>query len=1139
MAVVTSVTSKHFQVKSHVECFACFGEVLYLRVSCLRFFTDPSVSPTMAKVGQSNEWTESDAVAEIATADPSDFVLETLPPEHVERISRFIESSSVLCSSQNREDGATEGEAAEADSDSGDSLFITQKPVPEAVRSGRRKRRSLRSGLTSPREREESEDDSSPSASFQDTRSKKRRKKETKLRMPKYSFPFLKDKMPKAKGIFLSEVQNTRLHYSSMGAFFDCIRKLQQSYQTVEDLESNLPAIDMNGECISPISEGEEEDLGDEDMKVVAKKHFVIPSKRRHSQSWYSEKKRNSKGKQWREGLTGDEMPPGGWGVVLHKIPAKKPSLRTAQSSDLENSDDEDPSRRIRREKGTSNKRLTHQSVRAQTETLKTNRKKRDSSEEKEMEDELSDSSPPQSPKECIQKCRVSTKEKLSQEGQGDSEPADQSFFQSDTNNAATCSETNVKKKRNHREHHESAEEADNESQEEVEVQYAAPSMNEEITEVEESPHLSQTISELELNENNRMEESDISDSEQRKKKKDDQENENTEVEKSQDELEDQHTASSLNEEITEVEETQHLSQTVNELDLNAKAGLEDSDVPDSQQKKVKEDNKEIKNAEEDKSQSQDEPEDQHGAASLNDEINEVEEETPYLSQVTSVLDVTGKTVMEDSDMTDTQQKKKKKKKKKVKEDNKENKNAEEEQSQNQDELEVQGTAASANEEIIEEEESDIPHSQQKKKKKKKRKKSPEEHEKEKMKKKMSESNDGEEEDVERLKCNTAAESLHDDVEIPTKKKKKKKGTEKKKEFEDCGEGDGFRNTEAFQENLEKTLESSSVKRKKHKKSSQRDECNTPEDEENPQKTDEIEDHDAGLLMTKKKKKMKEMSSMEGSNDTVAQSSDLLSVQQKKKKRKSVFLCADVEGKAAHSEEEKHCPSRSVTSEKPGVSTGSSAESAEITVSLDKSNDRVRKKKKKRKMSDEQESVEKDLEPDFEELEEALSDTGLKKKKKKRKRNETKSATPVKGSENADARCSDEAVVLKKKREKNIQETPAAASEETESESLFEHASPSLDTPGKDSKKKKKGKSAHNVSLWSKEQSYERLITSKAGRKTDMKERKRTADCSFTTQLSKTSVLPSPHSIKKNKPKKLKRTLHNPSGDFLTHSQYQ
>lgn len=819
---------------------------------------------------------------------------------------------------------------------------------------------------------------------------------------------------------------------------------------------------------------------------------------------------------------------------MLHKIPAKKP-LRAAQSSDLESSDDEDPSCSILREKRTSNKQLTPQSVRAQTGTLKTNSKKRDSSEGKEMEDELSDSSPPQSPKECMQKCRVSNKEELSQEGRGNSEPADQSFFQSETNNVATCSETKVKKKQNHREHNESAEEADNESQQEVEVQYAALTVNKEITEVEESPHLSQTISELELNEKNRMEESDISDSEQRKKKKDNQENENTEEEKSQDELEDQHTASSVNEEITEVEETQHLSQTVNELDLNAKIGLEDSDVPDSQQKKVKEDNKEMKNAEEEKSQSQDELEDQHDAASVNDKITEVEEETPCLSKVTSVLDVTGKTVMEDSDMTDTQQKKKKKKKKKVKEDNNKNKNAEEEQSLSQDELEVQDAAASANEEIIEEEESDIPHSQQKKKKKK-RKKSPEEHEKEKMKKKTFESNDGEEEDVKQSKCNTAAESLHDDVEIPTKKKKKKKRTEKKKEFKD--EGEGFRNTEAFQENLEKTLESSCAKRKKHKKSSQRDESNTPEDEENPQKTDEIEDNDAGLLMTKKKKKMKEMSSMEGSNDTVAQNSDLLSVQRKKKKRKSFFLCADVEGKAAHSEEEKHCPLRSVAPEMPGVSTGSPAESAEITVSLNESNDRVRKKKK-RKMLTEQESVEKDLEPDFEELEEALSDTGLKKKKKKRKRNETKSATSVKGSENADTRCSDEAVVLKKKREKNTQETPAAASEETESESLFEHASPSLDTPGKESKKKTKGKSAHNVSLWHKEQSYERLITSKEGCKTDMKERKRTADCSFTTQLSKTSVLPSPHSIKKNKPKKLKRTLHNPSGDFLTHSQYQ
>lgn len=66
----------------------------------------------MAKVRRSNEWTESDAVAEVAAAD---LVPETFPPEYVDRISRFIESSSVLCSSQNREDGAAEGEPTEAD----------------------------------------------------------------------------------------------------------------------------------------------------------------------------------------------------------------------------------------------------------------------------------------------------------------------------------------------------------------------------------------------------------------------------------------------------------------------------------------------------------------------------------------------------------------------------------------------------------------------------------------------------------------------------------------------------------------------------------------------------------------------------------------------------------------------------------------------------------------------------------------------------------------------------------------------------------------------------------------------------------------------------------------------------------------
>lgn len=49
-------------------------------------------------------------------------------------------------------------------SDSGDSLFITQKPVPKAVRSARRRHSSCKSHPTYPSELSENEEDSSSSA---------------------------------------------------------------------------------------------------------------------------------------------------------------------------------------------------------------------------------------------------------------------------------------------------------------------------------------------------------------------------------------------------------------------------------------------------------------------------------------------------------------------------------------------------------------------------------------------------------------------------------------------------------------------------------------------------------------------------------------------------------------------------------------------------------------------------------------------------------------------------------------------------------------------------------------------------------------------------------------------------------------
>lgn len=89
-------------------------------------------------------------------------------------------------------------------SDSDDSLFITQKPVPGAVRAGKRRR----TGFTSS---PESEDDASSSASHgEPTAAGKGQRK--KFRLPKYSFPFLSEKKCGRRSRLLPVQQNTGLH---------------------------------------------------------------------------------------------------------------------------------------------------------------------------------------------------------------------------------------------------------------------------------------------------------------------------------------------------------------------------------------------------------------------------------------------------------------------------------------------------------------------------------------------------------------------------------------------------------------------------------------------------------------------------------------------------------------------------------------------------------------------------------------------------------------------------------------------------------------------------------------------------------------------------------------------------------------
>lgn len=92
-------------------------------------------------------------------------------------------------------------------SDSGDSVFITQRAIPQAVRSGRRPsphQRSCRSSLGFLRESDASSSDSSKESETKTKRVKKE--------LPKYKFPFLCGQKWKPRDSLIAGDQNESLH---------------------------------------------------------------------------------------------------------------------------------------------------------------------------------------------------------------------------------------------------------------------------------------------------------------------------------------------------------------------------------------------------------------------------------------------------------------------------------------------------------------------------------------------------------------------------------------------------------------------------------------------------------------------------------------------------------------------------------------------------------------------------------------------------------------------------------------------------------------------------------------------------------------------------------------------------------------
>ncbi|XP_051903786.1 phoenix [Hippocampus zosterae] len=220
--------------------------------------------------------TQSDALTDEISA--GHIVLERSPPDYVKKISQYLERSAGP-SSQNGKPEVP----PEVDSDSGDSLFITQLPVPQPMRTVRRRKSSRHSFTT---ELEDSEGDISSSQSdAADHETSRKKRKKRKITLPKYNFSFLTERKWKSRCTNLTSKQNLKFHNNVMGGFFKCV----ELWQRAEDLYEGQPTVDQDDEDILPLTEDEGEDKsGDEDIKVVEKKRFLAKSKIKWQQAWHT-----------------------------------------------------------------------------------------------------------------------------------------------------------------------------------------------------------------------------------------------------------------------------------------------------------------------------------------------------------------------------------------------------------------------------------------------------------------------------------------------------------------------------------------------------------------------------------------------------------------------------------------------------------------------------------------------------------------------------------------------------------------------------------------------------------------------------------------------------------------------------------
>ncbi|XP_042165024.1 uncharacterized protein LOC112246913 isoform X2 [Oncorhynchus tshawytscha] len=244
----------------------------------------------------------SECVYEAAEDNSSQIILENPDPDIVKTISHYFDAALSGQKYVLSHPVTDHGAESSADRDSGDSLFITQVPVSEVVRSVRRCHSKERSEFTCTIESEEESGDEDGPATPQRKQQvsqamKHHKRKAEKHGLKKYSFPFL-GSVYRSKPLSSRECAYRNTHLSllngvafsskAIGGFFRCVKTLKKFSKGKATLASALPNryLDKEGE-LSPLSEQEVESEGsDDDIRVVENKLLMLFLKKKNSQTW-------------------------------------------------------------------------------------------------------------------------------------------------------------------------------------------------------------------------------------------------------------------------------------------------------------------------------------------------------------------------------------------------------------------------------------------------------------------------------------------------------------------------------------------------------------------------------------------------------------------------------------------------------------------------------------------------------------------------------------------------------------------------------------------------------------------------------------------------------------------------------------